>query len=808
MMTKKKGVQTSKFGPQLWFKAHYFYWFITLVATVAIILFSYRTADQLTQTTLDASRQVAEQVTQVMQKEALARAQEKLELTAKSKTSQVQTVLNSAMSVVTTLAQTLAGMKDQGMVVDVGRDAVNSMLSNILNSHDAFFAIYSIWEPNQFDMLDLAYVNAPAHDASGRFASYWYRDSEGQLVHTVARGYSDIQVNSQGSIPGAYYQLPRRDKTPHVIDPYTRTFAGEEIPLMSLVAPIISQSGFIGIVGIDLKLDFLQRIALNYHSTILSRAQIMFVSHNGTLVASSEHPEQIGKPAGALIENSDPGLLPLRLPLHIAHTQRPWSVHILFDKSVIYQESQKLTSSLQTRANTMQHALEQASRNALFKQMLLASVLVMATFFILQLTTRLSKQEQALRLSEGRLQAILDNTSAVVYLKDKNSRYLMVNKKYEQLFNITNNDIYGLSDFDIFPAEVAQAFQAHDKQVLQQTHPLEVEEQALHPDGQLHTYISVKFPIYDKSGDFYGLCGISTDITYLKQTEQRVRELNAELELRVEERTQQLNDSNTALLESLKQVKSTQAKLIKTEKMATLSNMFAGIAHEMNTPLGVCVTAISHLQNCAKSVVQQVKNQTLTAQELNTFLASNEECCLLIMNNLSRSAELVESFKQISADDMRLDKSRFNIYATVSAHLDSLDTKLHDKTCKITLDCDRALNFVSYPRILLKVVDELVTNSLTHAFTGDEPGTIYLKIGVEREELKIHYRDNGLGIDQDILEHIFEPFITSKRHQGHVGLGMHIAYNLVINVLHGSIECHSIPEQGTEINISVPVDDD
>ncbi len=151
------------------------------------------------------------------------------------------------------------------------------------------------------------------------------------------------------------------------------------------------------------------------------------------------------------------------------------------------------------------------------------------------------RPEEALRESENQLQAILDNTTAVIYLKDLQGRYLLINQQYETLFDITREQIIGKTDYDLFPEEAAGAFQANDRKVLETGAPLELEEIVPQDDG-IHTYISIKFPLRDSAGIPYGVCGVSTDITERKRVENEIRKLNQELEQRVIERTVELQE--------------------------------------------------------------------------------------------------------------------------------------------------------------------------------------------------------------------------------------------------------------------------
>ncbi len=278
------------------------------------------------------------------------------------------------------------------------------------------------------------------------------------------------------------------------------------------------------------------------------------------------------------------------------------------------------------------------------------------------------------------------------------------------------------------------------------------------------------------------------------------------LDRKVLERTKELEQKNRELEEAISRLKETQRQLVESEKMAALGGLVAGVAHEINTPLGIGVTAASHLEILAKEFVKKYEEGKLKRSDFEKFLDNLKQSTSIILSNLNRAAELVRSFKQIAVDQSAGDKRRFNVKKYVEEILMSLKPKWKKTKHKVELECPDDLEIVSYPGAFSQIITNLIVNSLNHAFEKNQEGLIRLKFYKDGDDLVFEYSDNGKGIPKDILPKIFEPFFTTKRSKGGSGLGLHILYNLVTQKLKGTVECESEKGKGTKFIIRVPLE--
>jgi len=270
------------------------------------------------------------------------------------------------------------------------------------------------------------------------------------------------------------------------------------------------------------------------------------------------------------------------------------------------------------------------------------------------------------------------------------------------------------------------------------------------------------------------------------------------LEQLVEQRTQELS-------QTLENLKMTQSKLVESEKMAALGGLVAGIAHEINTPIGIGVTAASLLAEKTTAFLKTYQGGKMKRSELEKFLDTAIQSSSMVLSNLERAAELIQSFKQVAVDQSSEERRTFKIKAYLEEILLSLRPKLKKTNHTVAVYGDENLTLNSYPGALSQIVTNLIMNSLVHAYRLEDSGQICFSFYQTGERLMLEYADDGQGIDSENLSKIFDPFFTTKRGHGGSGLGLHIIYNLVTQRLQGSLHCESDIGRGTTFFIELPM---
>ncbi|MBM7866501.1 ABC transporter substrate binding protein [Heliomicrobium gestii] len=294
------------------------------------------------------------------------------------------------------------------------------------------------------------------------------------------------------------------------------------------------------------------------------------------------------------------------------------------------------------------------------------------------------------------------------------------------------------------------------------------------------------------------IAALAVNIVRRKIAEAELLEMYEQLERRVEERTRQLEVANLDLKGAMDELEQAQEQLIESAKMAALGKLVAGVAHEINTPVGIGVTAASHLHRKTRELSAQFRENQLKKSELHRYLLLSEEASDIILKNLERASTLIHGFKQVAVDQSRETRRRFNLKEYIGEILMSLQPKLKNKAYRIELNCPDDLEVDSYPGDFSQVITNLIMNSLIHGFGECGHGTIRIDLQLVGDRVRLVYSDDGRGIPPEHLQRIFDPFFTTNRAQGGTGLGLNIVYNLVTQRLRGKIRCESIVDAGAD----------
>lgn len=291
----------------------------------------------------------------------------------------------------------------------------------------------------------------------------------------------------------------------------------------------------------------------------------------------------------------------------------------------------------------------------------------------------------------------------------------------------------------------------------------------------------------------------------LNRSNSELIHVNETLEQRVLARTEDLSQANNELTQTLNTLQQTQKQLVESEKMAALGGLVAGVAHEINTPVGVGVTAASCLHENATQLAQLYQQGKMKKADLEDFLSVSEETSRMILNNLERAANLIQSFKQVAVDQSSEAKRRINIKTYLEETLTSLRPKLRNSKLSCIVEGQTDIEIESYPGAISQIVTNLLMNSIAHAYDPGQTGQMTIKVAVEDKQLMLTFSDDGKGIPAAVIGKIFDPFFTTRRGTGGSGLGLNIVYNLVTQTLKGSIECSSVEGEGTSFILRWPI---
>jgi PAS domain S-box-containing protein len=412
-----------------------------------------------------------------------------------------------------------------------------------------------------------------------------------------------------------------------------------------------------------------------------------------------------------------------------------------------------------------------------------------------QMLEQVRLRENALHDSAARLRTIVDTAVDGIITIDAKGHVESFNPAAEHIFGYAPDEVVGRNVSMLMPAPYRQEHDGYLANYLATGIKKIIgsgrEVIGLRKDGST---FPMELAVSEmKIGEQRKFTGLVRDLTLRKQTESELRRLNLSLESQVTETRQALN-----------QLRDAQTQLVQSEKLASLGSLVAGMAHEINTPLGIGVSAASTLQVLAEQIRERHDSGEMTRSDLKRFVQAAIDSSDLVLKNLQRAAELMHSFKQVTVDQASGERRRFPLKPYLDEVITSLSPKFKGNQHRVTVNCPETLVVDGYPGALAQIVTNFISNSMMHAYPTRKDGAMSLTVTSEGDDVVLAYRDDGVGIDPAHLGRVFDPFFTTRRGTGGSGLGLHVVYNLVTQRLGGTVQVRSEPGKGAEFILRFP----
>lgn len=418
------------------------------------------------------------------------------------------------------------------------------------------------------------------------------------------------------------------------------------------------------------------------------------------------------------------------------------------------------------------------------------------------------RAEEELRTSEQRFSSIFQSSPIAMFVTQVRGNYGIkdVNRAFEQLFLRSREAVFGKNT-----AELGLYCNPDDRTALiaelKQTGTADSRPEIWMRRGDgSKVLVQIFGHTFTLAGEKFGILACN-DVTDKRRIENEIRELNATLEQRVIERTEELQQANEELEYTLETLNMAQEELVRSEKLAALGSLVAGVAHELNTPIGNSLMVASTLLDQARMVsAAYARDNGIKRSTLENYIGDTGKAGDILVRNLQRAADLVTSFKQVAVDQTSSQRRKFSVAEAVAEIMLTLWPTLKKTSFTVKQDIANDLEMDSYPGPLGQVITNLVNNALLHGFEGRSAGTVLISAHESADGwLEFIVQDDGVGIPATNLSRIFDPFFTTKLGSGGSGLGLNIAHNIVTGILGGRIRVQSEVGHGTSFILNLPL---
>ena len=439
----------------------------------------------------------------------------------------------------------------------------------------------------------------------------------------------------------------------------------------------------------------------------------------------------------------------------------------------------------------------EATRFSRIGGVLVVLAMVAATWALLRFLNRLVAANATIRQTRQQLDLLLDTAPDAMLSVAPDGRIVRANQMAEQFFGYRDDQLLGMAVEQLIPLDYREAHQAQRSQYFQQINrprQRSVNERtaltALKRDGS-QALVEISLSHSGEAGARLATVTLR-DVTEREQTRQALVAAKQQAELALAQQQQMQNE------------------LVQIEKLAALGGLVAGVAHEVNTPIGVMLSAATHLDAETQKTLRAYQSGELSEEGLSDYFATAAQATQLMTLNSQRAADLIQSFKQVAVDQTGGERRTFGVASYIDEVLLSLRPHLKKSAVQIHIDCPPSLRLDSLPGAFSQVLTNLIMNALTHAFAPEEAGQINITVkeegseGGDGDQICLTFSDNGRGIAPELHARVFEPFFTTNRAKGGSGLGLHIVHSIVTQSLKGTLAFDSQVGEGTIFVLHLP----